>query len=181
MKIVKRLLNDVLLLREELKCDEVSTFSTFTFRDLQIFGVEAHFVQDNQSRSAASVIRGLHYQIQHPQGKLIRVLSGKIYDVAVDLRRSSTTYCKHAAIEIEADGGGTFLWIPPGFAHGFLTIDVSAEISYSVTDYRYPEYERTLLWSDPTLRIEWPLEQRQPTLSQKDQNGALLSVLEHYS
>jgi dTDP-4-dehydrorhamnose 3,5-epimerase len=181
MEIIKRLLNDVLLLRVQSNCDEVSRNSTFACRDLQIYGIDAYFVQDNHSRSAASVIRGLHYQIQHPQGKLIRVLSGKIYDVVVDLRRSSATFGQHAALEIGADEATFLLWIPPGFAHGFLVMGEQAEIAYSVTDYRYAEFERTLLWSDPALKIEWPLEQQQPMLSEKDQHGTPFATCEYYS
>jgi dTDP-4-dehydrorhamnose 3,5-epimerase len=181
MKIIKKYLSDIILLREESKFDEVGVTSICAYRDLYNLGIDAHFVQDNNSLSVDSVIRGLHYQIQHPQGKLIRVLSGKIYDVAVDLRLSSVTFGQHIGLILDADDVGLLLWIPPGFAHGFCVVGGPAEIVYCVTDYRYAEFERTLLWSDPALKIEWPIEQRQAILSEKDQHGTPFASCQYYS
>lgn len=180
MEIVKRLLNDILVLRADVKCDDLGSTITFGARDLLAVGIDAHFVQDNQSQSAVNVLRGLHYQIQHPQGKLIRVFSGCIYDVAVDLRHSSITFGQHVAFNIDADEG-LMLWIPPGFAHGFFVLEGPADVAYSVTDVRYAEFERTLLWSDPALGIDWPLGWQQAILSEKDQQGTPFADCEYYS
>jgi dTDP-4-dehydrorhamnose 3,5-epimerase len=181
MEIIKRLLNDVLVLRADVQSDGFETAIAFEARELQVLGVTGKFIQDNQSRSATNVLRGLHYQIQHPQGKLVRVLTGHIFDVIVDLRCGSATFGKHSSLNIKASDIGLMLWIPPGFAHGFFVLEGPADVAYSVTDYRYAEFERTLLWSDPALKIEWPLEQQQPLLSEKDQLGILFSACEYYS
>jgi dTDP-4-dehydrorhamnose 3,5-epimerase len=154
MEIVKRLLNDVLVIRADAACDELGSAIAFGARDLQVSGITEKIVQDNQSRSDVNVLRGLHYQSQHPQGKLVRVLAGHIYDVIVDLRCSSVTFGQHASLNINAADIGLMLWIPPGFAHGFFVLEGPADVAYSVTDYRYVEFERTLLWSDPALKIE---------------------------
>ncbi len=136
------------------------------------------FVQDNQSKSVKNVLRGMHYQINFPQGKLIRVLNGSIFDVSIDLRKNSKTFRQWFGIELTADSRNQ-IWIPPGFAHGFLTISDSAEILYKTTDYWYPEYERTLLWSDPEINIEWPILSP-PILAPKDANGVLFKNAEVY-
>ena len=133
------------------------------------------FVQDNHSRSSRGVLRGLHYQVSQPQGKLVRAVSGSIYDVAVDLREGSPTFGTWFGIELSADNTKQ-LWIPPGLAHGFLVTSDSADVLYKTTDYYAPEHERTILWSDPTLAIQWPLS-GPPVLSAKDQAGVLLSSL----
>jgi dTDP-4-dehydrorhamnose 3,5-epimerase len=140
-------------------------------------GVE--FVQDNHSRSVKGVLRGLHYQIQHPQGKLVRVVSGEVFDVSVDLRRSSPTFGKWVGVTLSADNRRQ-VWVPPGFAHGFCVTSESAEVLYKTTDYWYPEHERSLLWSDAALGIEWPLS-GEPQLAAKDVAGRMLADCEVFA
>ena len=142
-------------------------------------GQQLRFVQDNHSRSAKNVLRGLHYQIQRPQGKLVRVVQGAIFDVAVDIRASSPTLGRHVAIELSA-ANKKILWVPPGFAHGFLTISDTAEVLYKTTDYWAPEFERSIAWNDPALGVAWPLE-GMPLLSSKDQQALLLSKSEIFA
>ena len=138
-------------------------------------GISAAFVQDNHSGSQQGVLRGLHYQIRQAQGKLMRVVAGKVYDVAVDIRRSSPTFGKWVGIHLSAENK-QLLWIPPGFAHGFYVLSEWAEIVYKATDYYAPEWERSLLWNDPTLNIQWPLaNNQQPALSAKDAAGKKLA------
>jgi dTDP-4-dehydrorhamnose 3,5-epimerase len=139
-------------------------------------GLDPQFVQDNQSFSVRNVLRGLHYQVRQPQGKLITVLAGEIFDVAVDLRRSSPTFGKWVSATLS---GGTHraIWIPPGFGHGFLVLSEHALVQYKATDYYAPEHERTVLWNDPGLAIAWPLE-GEPIVSDKDQRGARLGAAE---
>ena len=138
-------------------------------------GISTSFVQDNHSGSQQGVLRGLHYQIQHPQGKLVRVIAGEIYDVAVDIRRKSHTFGKWVVISLSAENKYQ-LWIPQGFAHGFYVLSEWAEVVYKTTDYYAPEFERSLLWNDPALNIRWPLLNGQPpTLSAKDANGKSLA------
>jgi dTDP-4-dehydrorhamnose 3,5-epimerase len=139
---------------------------SFNEREMRSIGIDAHFVQDNHSRSQYNVLRGLHYQIGQPQGKLVRVVSGKVYDVAVDLRRDSPTFGKWASVELSAENKRMF-WLPPGLAHGFVVLSESADFLYKATDYYAQEFERTILWNDPDLAIEWPLT-CQPILSSKD-------------
>ncbi|MGF6241005.1 MULTISPECIES: dTDP-4-dehydrorhamnose 3,5-epimerase [Paraburkholderia] len=139
-------------------------------------GVDAEFVQDNHSRSAKGVLRGLHYQIQHPQGKLVRVVSGEVFDVVVDIRRSSPSFGKWVGVVLSADNKRQ-LWVPPGFAHGFCVTSESAEFLYKTTDYWFPEFERSLLWNDPALGIEWPLE-GEPQVAAKDAAGRPLAEAE---
>ncbi len=153
------------------------SFNRRAFADMT--GVDADFVQDNHSRSARNVLRGLHYQVQRPQGKLVRVTAGSVFDVVVDLRRSAPTFGQVECIELSA-ANRRMLWVPPGFAHGFLVTDDAAEFLYKVTDYWAPEYERTLLWNDPALGIPWPLA-GPPILSAKDAEGKPLSVAETYA
>ena len=136
-------------------------------------GHQLSFVQDNHSRSARNVLRGLHYQIRQPQGKLVRVVQGAVYDVAVDLRRSSPTFGQHVGIALSSENK-RMLWIPPGFAHGFLVVSDDAEFLYKTTDYWAPEHERCLAWNDPALAIAWPLD-GPVALSGKDQQGRLLA------
>lgn len=142
-------------------------------------GLDVAFVQDNHSRSAKGVLRGLHYQIQHPQGKLVRVVAGEVFDVAVDIRRSSPTFGKWAGVYLSASNKRQ-LWVPPGFAHGFYVVSDSAEFLYKTTDYWYPEHERSLLWNDPALGIEWPLD-GQPQIAAKDVAGRPLSEAEVFA
>ena len=149
-------------------------FESFNARDFaQATGLEVDFVQDNHSKSAKGVLRGLHYQIQHPQGKLVRVVHGEVFDVAVDLRHSSATFGRWVGVHLSADNHRQ-LWVPPGFAHGFVVTSESAEFLYKTTDYWYPEHERSLLWSDPTVAIQWPLDAA-PLLAAKDAAGRLLT------
>jgi dTDP-4-dehydrorhamnose 3,5-epimerase len=135
-------------------------------------------VQDNHSRSAHNVLRGLHYQIEHAQGKLVRVSLGEVFDVAVDIRRSSPSFGKWVGMRLSAEAK-SMLWIPPGFAHGFLVLSEAAEFLYKTTDYWYPEHERTLLWNDPALAINWPLDGA-PKLAAKDAAGAPLAAADLY-
>jgi dTDP-4-dehydrorhamnose 3,5-epimerase len=141
-------------------------------------GVTEHFVQDNHSRSAKNILRGLHYQIQQPQGKLVRVVVGSVFDVVVDLRKSSTTFGQWVGTHLTAENKRQ-LWIPVGFAHGFLVLSEYAEFLYKTTNYYAPQYERTLLWNDPDLAIAWPI-QTEPILSAKDKAGTLLRDAEVY-
>ena len=148
-------------------------FESFNARDFaQATGLEVAFVQDNHSKSAKGVLRGLHYQIQHPQGKLVRVVEGEVFDVAVDLRRSSPTFGRWVGERLSADNHKQ-LWVPPGFAHGFVVLSESAEFLYKTTDYWFPEHERSLLWSDPAVGIDWPID-GPPLLAAKDAAGKRL-------
>ena len=149
-------------------------FESFNARDFaQCTGLDVQFVQDNHSKSARGVLRGLHYQIQHPQGKLVRVTQGEVFDVAVDLRRSSPQFGHCVGTLLSADNHRQ-LWVPPGFAHGFVVTSDSAEFLYKTTDYWYPEHERCLLWNDSALGVQWPL-QTSPQLAAKDAAGKLLA------
>jgi dTDP-4-dehydrorhamnose 3,5-epimerase len=149
-------------------------FESFNARDFaQATGLDVQFVQDNHSKSAKGVLRGLHYQIQHAQGKLVRVVQGSVFDVAVDLRKSSPTLGRWVGVVLSAENYKQ-LWVPPGFAHGFVVLSESAEFLYKTTDYWYPEHERSLLWNDPSVGIDWPIE-FEPQLAAKDQAGKLLT------
>jgi len=156
--------------------DFFESYNKRVFRDL--VGVDVEFVQDNHSASHAQVVRGLHYQIRQAQGKLVRVVSGAVFDVAVDLRRSSPTFGRWAGARLSA-AGREILWIPPGFAHGFYVLSDGAEFLYKATDYYAPEHERTLLWNDPALGIAWPLS-GQPILNAKDAAGRPLARADVY-
>ncbi|TVT78569.1 MAG: dTDP-4-dehydrorhamnose 3,5-epimerase [Denitromonas halophila] len=142
-------------------------------------GVDLPFVQDNHSRSAQGVLRGLHYQIQQAQGKLVRVVRGAVFDVAVDVRRSSPNFGRWVGVELSEDNNRQ-LWVPPGFAHGFLVLSDSADFLYKTTDYYAPEHERSVLWNDPAIGIEWPLT-GEPLLSGKDKAGVLLKDAEVFA
>ena len=145
-------------------------FESFNARDFaDATGLQCAFVQDNHSRSAKGVLRGLHYQVQQTQGKLVRVTAGEVYDVAVDLRRSSPTFGRWVGVHLSAENNRQ-LWVPEGFAHGFVVLSEFAEFLYKTTDYYAPEHERCIRWDDPTLAIDWPLE-GSPQLSAKDQAG----------
>ncbi|MFN7834382.1 MAG: dTDP-4-dehydrorhamnose 3,5-epimerase [Burkholderiaceae bacterium] len=143
----------------------------------ELTGADVDFVQDNHSRSAKHVLRGLHYQIRQAQGKLVRVVSGAVYDVAVDIRQTSPTFGQSYGVELSAENHRQ-LWIPAGFAHGFLVLSDTAEFLYKTTDYWAPEYERAIRWNDPALGIDWPLRGAEPLLSGKDQQGLLLAAAE---
>ncbi|MBK6974854.1 MAG: dTDP-4-dehydrorhamnose 3,5-epimerase [Sterolibacteriaceae bacterium] len=151
-------------------------FESFNARTLAPLIGQWDFVQDNHSRSAQGVLRGLHYQIRQPQGKLVRVVAGRALDVAVDIRRSSSTFGQHVAVELSAENKHMF-WIPPGFAHGFLVLSKYAELLYKTTDYWAPEHERCIRWDDALLAIDWRLD-RAPTLSPKDAQGVSLNQAE---
>ena len=169
----------VLVLEPKVFGDERGFFfESFNQRDFhQATGLQVEFVQDNHSKSSRGVLRGLHYQVHHPQGKLVRVTQGAVFDVAVDMRRSSAHFGQWVGVELSADNKRQ-MWIPPGFAHGFLVTSESAEILYKTTDYWYPEHERCLLWSDPAVGIDWPLTDQPhlaPQLAPKDAMGKLLT------
>ena len=153
--------------------EENHSFQTFSQESFNqaIKSTEYKFVQDNQSKSIKNVLRGMHYQIKYPQGKLIRVLNGSIYDVVIDLRRKSESFGKWYGLEISSSNAKQ-IWIPPGFAHGFLVTSDTAEILYKTTEYWKPKFERTLIWSDPNININWPLSDT-PILSERDSNGTL--------
>jgi dTDP-4-dehydrorhamnose 3,5-epimerase len=153
-------------------------FESWNARALAEAGIDATFVQDNHSRSRRGVLRGLHYQVEHAQGKLVRAAIGEVFDVAVDLRRSSSTFGRSVCVTLSAENR-QMLWVPPGFAHGFLVVSESADFLYKTTDYWYPQHERTLLWNDPALQIVWPLDVA-PTLAAKDVVGLPLASAETY-
>ncbi|MEO6421679.1 MAG: dTDP-4-dehydrorhamnose 3,5-epimerase [Candidatus Nitrotoga sp.] len=142
-----------------------------------ITGLSTNFVQDNHSRSTQHVLRGLHYQIKQPQGKLVRVVAGEVFDVAVDIRKSSPTFGLWEGVILSAENK-RMLWVPEGFAHGFVVLSEYAEFLYKTTNYWAPEYERTILWNDPDLAIDWRLGQNAPILSKKDQDGSFFSKAE---
>ncbi len=146
----------------------------------QLLCRDISFVQDNHSRSARNVLRGLHYQIRQPQGKLVRVTAGEVFDIAVDIRRSSPTFAQAVAVHLSAENK-RMLWIPEGFAHGFLVLSEYAEFLYKTTDYWAPEHERCIAWNDPELGIDWPLQGVAPLLSAKDAAGKLLRDAELFA
>jgi len=154
-------------------------FESFNARDFaQATGLERTFVQDNHSKSSQGVLRGMHFQVQHPQGKLVRVTQGSVFDVAVDIRRDSKTFGQWFGLELSADNKRQ-LWVPEGLAHGFLVTSESAEFLYKTTDYYHPEHERSLLWNDPAIGIDWPLHllSAPPLLAAKDAAAAPLATL----
>ena len=151
-------------------------FESFNRRELKKAGIDYDFVQDNQSRSTRGVLRGLHYQIRQPQGKLVRVVRGEVFDVAVDIRRSSPTFGKWVGVTLSEQNKHMF-WIPPGFAHGFLVLSETADFLYKTTDFYSPADERTIVWNDPQLSINWPFD-GEPVVSRKDAAGRLLSEAE---
>ena len=172
MKIIPTHIPDVLILEPQVFGDArgffMETWNAKTFTDA---GLDLNFVQDNHSRSRQGTLRGMHYQIKHPQGKLVRVTSGKVFDVAVDLRQSSPTFGQWAGAEL-SDEDHRMLWVPPGFAHGFYVMSESADFLYKCTDLYAPEYDRSLHWNDPSIGIEWPLVNgAAPTISAKDEAG----------
>lgn len=178
MRVSPTSLPDVLLIEPRVFDDARGFFfESFNRRAYADAGIDADFVQDNHSRSLRGVLRGLHYQIRHAQGKLVRVTLGEVFDVAVDLRRSSPRFGQHVAVSLSA-ANRRMLFIPPGFAHGFLVVSDAAEFLYKTTDYWYPEHERTLRWNDPALHIAWP--SMAPTLAAKDAAGALLAHADTY-
>ena len=181
MKAIATAIPDLFIIEPTVYGDDrgffFESFNQLKFEEL--IGRKANFVQDNHSRSVKNVLRGLHYQIQQPQGKLVRVVQGTVFDVAVDLRRSSPTFGKHVGIELSAENKRMF-WVPEGFAHGFVVLSDSAEFLYKTTDYWAPEFERSLAWNDPELAIQWP-HQEMPALSAKDKQAMTISQAECFS
>ncbi len=172
---------DVLIIEPKVFGDErgffYESFNRRKFADL--VGRNVDFLQDNHSRSAKNVLRGLHYQIQQPQGKLVRVVQGTVFDVAVDIRCSSPTFGRHVAVEL-SDANKRMFWVPEGFAHGFVVMSDTAEFLYKTTDFWAPEFERSIAWNDPAIGIQWPI-QGEPSLSAKDQQGKALAEAEHFA
>ncbi len=178
MQIIQTDIADVLILQPKVFGDERGFFmESFNSRTwLEHTGLEVDFVQDNHSRSGRGVLRGLHYQIKQPQGKLVRVVSGEVFDVAVDVRRSSPTFGRWTGVMLSAENRLQF-WIPPGFAHGFMVVSEEADFLYKATDYYAPEFERTIIYNDPALGIVWP-EGITPELSAKDAAAPLFCEAE---
>jgi dTDP-4-dehydrorhamnose 3,5-epimerase len=180
MKVTPGKLPEVLVLEPRVFGDDrgffLESYNRRTFGEQT--GIAAEFVQDNHSRSARNVLRGLHYQLQQPQGKLIRVIAGEIFDVAVDLRRSSAHFGRWMGRHLSAQNK-CMLWIPAGFAHGFLSLSDGTEVLYKTTDYYAPEHERCILWNDPDIGIDWPLAGI-PVVSDKDRRGLRLIAAETY-
>jgi dTDP-4-dehydrorhamnose 3,5-epimerase len=172
MKVTPCAIADVLLIEPKVFGDDRGFFfESYNQREfLDASGLAVDFVQDNHSRSARNVLRGLHYQIRQPQGKLVRVVAGEVFDVAVDIRRGSPTFGRWVG-EILSAANKRQLWVPPGMAHGFVVLSDAAEFLYKTTDYYAPEYERCIAWNDPTLAIAWPALQGEPLLSGKDARG----------
>jgi dTDP-4-dehydrorhamnose 3,5-epimerase len=172
MKVTSCAIADVLLIEPKVFGDDrgffFESFNQKAFNEAT--GLAVDFVQDNHSKSARNVLRGLHYQIRQPQGKLVRVVSGEVFDVAVDVRRNSPTFGQWVGEVLSADNKRQ-LWVPPGLAHGFVVLSESAEFLYKTTDYYAPEFERSIAWNDPTLDIKWPVLSGAPLLSAKDEKG----------
>jgi dTDP-4-dehydrorhamnose 3,5-epimerase len=179
MNVIRTAIPEVVLIEPKVFGDArgffFESFNQKAFNDAT--GTNHQFVQDNHSRSAQGVLRGLHYQIQQPQGKLVRVVRGAVIDVAVDIRKSSPTFGQWVAEELSEDNHRQ-LWVPPGFAHGFVVLSEMAEFLYKTTDYYAPAFERCIAWDDPTLAIDWKLAGRQPLLSAKDAQGLPLATAE---
>lgn len=182
MQIIPTAIPDVLIIEPKVFGDArgffFESFNERAFREAT--GLDVNFVQDNHSRSARGVLRGLHYQVRQPQGKLVRVVRGSVFDVAVDLRRESTTFGRWVGTELSEDSKRQ-MWVPAGFAHGFLVTSDSADFLYKTTDYYAPEHERCIAWDDPAIGINWPLVGSAPQLSAKDRQGISLALAEVYS
>ena len=177
MKVTPTRLPEVLLIEPKVFGDARGFFfESWNASEFERAGIRASFVQDNHSRSQKGVLRGLHYQVRRPQGKLIRVIQGEIFDVAVDIRRGSPTFGKWEGMRLSADSKD-LLWVPVGFAHGFCVLSEAAEVLYKTTDFYSPEHERTIAWNDPEIGIEWPLSGA-PVLSPKDAAGSRLKDAE---
>ena len=181
MKVTRTSIPDVLVIEPRVFSDSRGHFFESYNRAAfsEATGIETEFVQDNQSRSGRGVLRGLHYQIRQPQGKLVRVTSGEIFDVAVDLRSASPTFGRWVASELSADNFRQ-MWVPPGFAPGFLVLSESADVIYKTTDYYAPAHERCLRWDDAQVGVAWPLHGTEPQLSAKDLGGACLADAERF-
>jgi len=179
MNVVRTAIHDALIIEPKVFGDARGFFlESYNQRVLAgTAGIDAVFVQDNHSRSARGVLRGLHYQLRQPQGKLVRVTAGAVFDVAVDVRRSSPTFGKIACVEL-SDLNHRLFWLPPGLAHGFLVLSEAADFLYKTTDYYAPEHERCIAWNDPQLDIPWPLAGATPRLSAKDAEGVAFARAE---
>ncbi|HZG47670.1 MAG TPA: dTDP-4-dehydrorhamnose 3,5-epimerase [Allosphingosinicella sp.] len=181
MKVTATALPEVKLIEPRVFGDDRGFFyESWNARAFADAGLDLDFVQDNHSRSGRGVLRGLHYQVNRPQGKLVRVTSGAVFDVAVDLRRSSPRFGRWVGVELSAQNKH-MLWIPPGFAHGFLSLQDGTEFLYKCTDFYSPEDDRSLLWSDPSIGIDWPLDGLSPSLSSKDQAAPALAQADSYA
>ena len=182
MKVIETAIPGLLILEPKVFGDArgffMESYNAKAFQDAT--GLDVTFVQDNHSRSGKGVLRGLHYQIEQAQGKLVRVTRGSVFDVAVDLRKSSPTFGQWAGVELSEENSRQ-LWIPPGFAHGFLVTSDSADFLYKTTDYYAPQFERSLAWNDPTVGVEWPLAGTAPLLSAKDVAGKPLAECETFA
>ncbi len=181
MNVIPTAIPDVLIIEPKVFGDERGFFfESFNRRRFaELVGRDVDFVQDNHSRSAKNVLRGLHYQIQQPQGKLVRVVQGTVFDVVVDVRRSSPNFGQHVGMELSAENK-RMLWVPEGFAHGFVVLSDTAEFLYKTTDYWAPEFERSIAWNDPAIGIQWPI-QSEPSLSAKDQHALPLAKAELFT
>ncbi|HRI93144.1 MAG TPA: dTDP-4-dehydrorhamnose 3,5-epimerase [Accumulibacter sp.] len=180
MKLIPTRLPDVMIVEPKVFGDARGFFlESWNGKAFAALGLNLNFVQDNHSRSRKGVLRGLHYQLLQPQGKLVRVTSGAVFDVAVDLRRSSPHFGRWEGVEL-SDENQRMLWVPPGFAHGFLVLSETADFLYKTTEYYAPEDERCVLWNDPEIGVDWPLDEA-PCLSAKDQLGTPLRLAEAYS
>lgn len=181
MKVIETPVKDALILEPQVFGDARGFFiESWNRRSFAAIGLDVEFVQDNHSRSQRGVLRGLHYQVQQVQGKLVRVVAGAVFDVAVDLRRSSPTFGRWTGVVLSAENQRMF-WVPPGFAHGFLTLTETADFLYKATDYYAPAHERSIRWDDPDLAIEWPLENiGAPSLAAKDVAGLAFKDAEVY-
>lgn len=181
MKVIPSRIPEVLLIEPKVFGDDrgffFESFNAKAFE--QATGLQRTFVQDNHSKSTKNVLRGLHYQIQQPQGKLVRVIQGAVFDVAVDLRKSSLTFCQWVGVHLSAENKQQ-LWVPEGFAHGFVVLSETAEFLYKTTDYYAPEHEHSVLWSDPAFGITWPIPEA-PILAAKDAAAKLLVEMEVFT
>lgn len=180
MHVIPTALPEVLIIEPKVFGDERGFFlESFNKKSFEAAtGLRREFVQDNHSRSERNVLRGLHYQIKHPQGKLLRVVTGEVFDVAVDLRRNSPNFGKWVGVTLSAENRRQ-LWVPEGFAHGFVVISESAEFLYKTTDYWHPEHERSLHWNDPSLSIQWPITAA-PVVSAKDSEGKTFKEIDYF-
>jgi dTDP-4-dehydrorhamnose 3,5-epimerase len=175
LKRIATRIPDILLIEPRVFHDERGFFlESYQKGQFIEIGIDVDFVQDNHSKSCRGALRGLHYQISQPQGKLVRVVAGEVFDVAVDIRKYSSTFGQWVGHYLSAENK-RMLWIPPGFAHGFYVTSAEAEVLYKATDYYAPQWERTILWNDPSINIQWPMQNELPVLSSKDQGGKLLA------
>lgn len=182
MKYTRLAIPDIILMEPSVFGDHRGFFmETFRQDEFQTNAAQADFVQENHSKSSQGILRGLHYQIKQPQGKLVRVIQGEVFDVAVDIRKSSPFFGKWIGMTLSAENK-KILWVPPGFAHGFYVLSPQAEFTYRCTDYYAPEHERCIRWNDPSLNIDWPvIQELSPILSQKDENGLLFKDAEVFA